>query len=271
MDIAKLKSSAKRMRKNIILMLNEAKSGHPGGSLSIVELLAYLFLEKMKRTKANALSPDRDRLVLSKGHAVPALYAAFAEVGILPEKDLMTLRKAGSKLQGHPDRVRMPEVEASTGSLGQGLSIAQGMALAAKTDKKPWKVYCITGDGKTQEGQIWEALLSAPKFKLDNLVVILDYNKGQIDGPVCEVMPLEPVKAKLEAFNWEVFEIDGHDYGQIDAVMKKCDNANGKPKYIIANTVKGKCVSFMEGQIKWHGTAPSKEETEKALAEIEKA
>jgi transketolase len=269
MDLQKLKQTAKSMRKNIISMLTEAKSGHPGGSLSIVEILAYLFLEKTKRTKENALDPNRDRIILSKGHAVPALYCAFAEVGILQKEQLKTLRKLGSILQGHPDRVMLPEVEASTGSLGQGLSIAQGMALAAKTDKRNSKVYCIMGDGETQEGQIWEAIMSAPKFKLDNLVAIIDYNHGQIDGKVEEVMPLEPLKAKLEAFNWEVFEINGHDFNEIDAVMKKCDNANGKPKYIIAHTIKGKCVSFMEGNIKWHGTAPSCEEMEKALADIE--
>jgi len=268
MDIARLKATAKRMRENILTMLCEAKSGHPGGSLSCVEILAYLFIERMKRTKANSLSPDRDRFVLSKGHAAPALYAVFNEVGMLSEKELMTIRKLGSPLQGHPDVVKMPEVEASTGSLGQGLSIAQGMALAARLDSSRRKVYCITGDGETQEGQIWEALLSASKFKLDNLIVFLDYNKSQIDGPVSEVMPLEPIKAKLEAFNWDVFEIDGHDFSQIADALAKCDNANGKPKYIIAHTVKGKAVSFMEGQTRWHGVAPNKEELAKALAEI---
>ena len=269
MDIQKLKQSAKNMRKNIITMLTTAKSGHPGGSLSIVEILAYLFIEQIKRTKANALDPNRDRVVLSKGHGVPALYAVFVEIGLLQKDELATLRKVDSKLQGHPDRVIMPEVEASTGSLGQGLSIAQGMAIAAKTDKKNCKVYCVMGDGETQEGQVWEALMSAPKFKLDNLIVFVDYNKGQIDGHIDEVMPLEPLKAKVEAFNWEVFEINGHDFNDLDEVLKKCNNKNGKPKYVIANTIKGKCVSFMEGLIKWHGTAPTPEEMEKALVEIE--
>jgi transketolase len=265
-----LMTAARNMRKNILTMLCEAKSGHPGGSLSIVEIVAYLFLEKIKRTKENGLLPDRDRVVLSKGHAVPALYAVFAEIGILKQEDLKTLRKAGSILQGHPDCVRFPYVEASTGSLGQGLSVAQGMAMAAKLNKRDSMVYCITGDGETQEGQIWEALMSAPKFKLDNLVVFLDYNKGQIDGTIDQVMPLEPVKEKIRAFNWDVFEIDGHNFGQIEDVLAKCGEKNGRPKYVIANTIKGKSVSFMEGQTKWHGVAPTCEELEKALVEVDK-
>ena len=269
MDKSKLQSIAKRMRINIIKMIGKANSGHPGGSLSMVEILAYLFTEKIKRTTDNALDPNRDRLVLSKGHGVPALYSIFAEIGILKEEDLMTLRTINSPLQGHPDRVRMPETEASTGSLGQGLSVAQGMALAAKTDNKDFKVYCITGDGETQEGQIWEALMSAPKFKLDNLIVFLDYNKGQIDGHISEVMPLEPLKQKIEAFNWDVFEIDGHNYDELEDILKKCENKNGKPKYIIANTIKGKGVSFMEGKIGWHGVAPNPEQVEQAIKEIE--
>ena len=269
MDKSKLSSIAKKMRINIVKMIGKANSGHPGGSLSMVEILDYLFIEKIKRTKENALLPDRDRVVLSKGHGVPALYSIFAEIGIIKEEDLRTLRSINSPLQGHPDRVRIPEVEASTGSLGQGLSVAQGMALSAKTDKKDYKVYCITGDGETQEGQIWEALMSAPKFKLDNLIVFLDYNKGQIDGHIEEVMPLESIKQKLEAFRWDVFEINGHSFEELDDVLKKCDNQNGKPKYIIANTIKGKGVSFMEGKIKWHGVAPTPEEVEQAIKEIE--
>jgi len=269
MDIKVLKEKAKRVRKKILRMLCEAKSGHPGGSLSIVEMLLILFTEEIKRTPQNASSKDRDRLVLSKGHAVPALYAVFSEIGILKEEELSTLRKLGSRLQGHPDRVRFPEVEASTGSLGQGLSIAQGMALAYKLNSNNSRVFCIIGDGESQEGQIWEAILSAPKFKLDNLVVLLDFNNGQIDGKVEEVMPIEPIKAKLEAFNWEVFEVNGHDFEALAETLKKCRTLNGKPKYIICRTIKGKCVSFMEDQIKWHGTAPSPEETEKAIAEIE--
>lgn len=269
MDMVAMKARAKRMRKNIIRMLHAAGSGHPGGSLSIVEMLLVLFYEEIGRTPENALAPDRHRLVLSKGHAVPALYAVFAELGLLKEEDLMTLRRLGSPLQGHPDVVKMPWVEASTGSLGQGLSIAQGMALAAKLDGKPSRVFCILGDGEIQEGQVWEALMSAPKFRLDNLVVLLDANNGQIDGCVSEVMPIEPVVDKLKAFRWEVFEVDGHDMPALAETLRRCREANGVPKFVVCRTVKGKCVSFMEGQIKWHGTAPNAEETEKALAEID--
>jgi transketolase len=268
MDLNGLKMTAKKVRKNIITMLHAAGSGHPGGSLSVVEILLVLFTEQIKRTPQNALAPDRHRLILSKGHAVPALYAVFAELGLLKEEDLISLRRAGSPLQGHPDVVRMPQVEASTGSLGQGLSIAQGMALAAKLDKNGSRIFCVLGDGESQEGQIWEALMSAPKFKLDNLVVLLDANKGQIDGLVEEVMPIEPVADKLKAFHWEVHEVDGHDLAALSAVMKKCEERNGKPKFVICRTIKGKGVSFMEGLIKWHGTPPNTDETQKALAEI---
>ncbi len=270
MDIAKrenLKQVAKNMRVNIIKMLAEAGSGHPGGSLSIVEILAYLFLEKIKRTKENALSDDRDRFILSKGHGVPALYAVLAEVGVLKEEELLTLRKLGSPLQGHPDRVKLPYVEASTGSLGQGLSIAIGMAIGAKLKKKKYKVYCLIGDGESQEGQIWEAMLTAPKFKIDNLIVFMDYNKIQLDDWVNKITPLEPLKDKIKAFNWDVYEIDGHNFDEIENVLNKIEE-NGKPKFIIAHTVKGKGVSFMKNNIKWHGIAPTKEEAEKAIEEI---
>lgn len=263
----KLKMIAKNMRINIIKMLAEAGSGHPGGSLSIVEIIAYLFIEKINRTKENALADDRDRFVLSKGHAVPALYAILAEVGVIEEKELLTIRKIGSPLQGHPDRVKFPYVEASTGSLGQGLSIAMGMALASKLKRKKYKVYCIIGDGEFQEGQIWEALLSAPKFKIDNLIVFMDYNKFQLDDRVDKLMPLEPLKDKIKAFNWDVYEIDGHNYDEIEDTLNSLKN-NDRPKFIIAHTIKGKGISFMENNNEWHGVAPSKEEAEKALKEL---
>ncbi len=264
----KLTKVSANMRINIIRMLAEAGSGHPGGSLSIVEILAYLFFEKIKRNKVNALDENRDRLVLSKGHGVPALYAVLSEVGLIKKEELLTLRKLGSPLQGHPDRVRLPYVETSTGSLGQGLSIALGMALAAKIKKSDYNVYTIIGDGEFQEGQIWESLMNAPKFNVDNLVVFLDYNRIQLDDWVDKITPIEPVKDKIEAFNWETYEIDGHNLNEIDKTLNSL-NKNGKPKFIIAHTVKGKGVSFMENQVKWHGVAPSKEEAEQAIKEIE--
>ncbi len=214
-SIEELRKISNEMRADILKMIYYGTSGHPGGSLSSIDILSVLFFNKIKRTKENALDPDRHRFILSKGHGVPALYAVLNRCGIIPTEELWTLRKIGSRLQGHPDRVILPYVEASTGSLGQGLSIAQGMALAAKIDNKNYKVYCMVGDGEIQEGQIWESLLSSPKFKLDNLIVILDYNKGQIDGPTNEVLNLEPLKHKLIAFNWDVQEIDGHDFEQI--------------------------------------------------------
>ena len=263
-----LKKMSNEMRADILKMIHLGTSGHPGGSLSSIDSITVLFFNKIKRTKENALDPDRHRFILSKGHGVPALYAVLNRCGLIPTEELWTLRKLGSRLQGHPDRVVFPYVEASTGSLGQGLSIAQGMAMAAKSDNKNYKVYCMLGDGETQEGQIWEALLSAPKFKLDNLIVILDYNKGQIDGPTNEVLNLEPVKDKLKAFNWDVQEIDGHDYPAIQNALDKADETNGKPHFIIANTVKGKGVSFMEGVIDWHGKAPSAEQLDLAVKEL---
>jgi transketolase len=266
--LSELKNLAKEMRRDILKMLTLAGSGHPGGSLSCIDILTVLFFNKIQRTKENALSPERDRFVISKGHAVPALYAILNRCGLIPTEELWTLRKLGSRLQGHPDRVVLPYVEASTGSLGQGLSIAHGMALAGKLDKKNFKVYCLLGDGESQEGQIWEALMSAPKFKLDNLVVILDYNKAQIDGYTKDVMDLDPVKEKLLAFNWNVYEIDGHDFEAIQSTFDRTDIGNGKPHFIIANTIKGKGVSFMEGLVDWHGKTPNQEQLDKALAEL---
>ena len=260
---------AREIRIDIINMLTEAAFGHLGGSLSLVELLSVIFFRYIKRTPENVNDPERDRFVLSKGHGVPALYAVLSKLGIIPHEELLTLRKVNSRLQGHPSNVALPAVEVSTGSLGQGLSMAQGMAMAAKLDRHPRKTYCVIGDGESQEGQIWESLLSAPKFKLDNLIVCLDYNKGQIDGPTNEILNLEPLAGKLEQFHWDVQEIDGHDIYAIDAALADAQHLNGKPHFIIAHTVKGKGVSFMEGVIDWHGKAPTREQAAQALKELE--
>ncbi len=268
-SILDLKIIATKIRIDIIKMLNLAGSGHPGGSLSCVEILVALFWEKIKRTPENALDPDRDRFILSKGHGVPALYAVLAHRGVIPYEEIFTLRKINSRLQGHPSRIDLPYVEASTGSLGQGLSIAQGLALAGKLDRKNYRVYCLLGDGEMQEGQVWEAIMSAPKFKLDNLCAIVDYNKGQIDGYVKDVMDIEPLVDKLRAFNWNVIEIDGHDFEQILSALDEAEIVKGKPTFIVAHTVKGKGVSFMEDNHEWHGKAPNDEETQLALKELE--
>lgn len=265
-----LQRIANELRVDIIKAISRAKSGHPGGSLSAIDILVYLFFNEIKRTKENALDPDRHRFVLSKGHGVPALYAVLAKIGLITYEELMNLRVLGSRTQGHPSYSDLPYVEASTGSLGQGLSVAVGMALAAKIDKKSYRVYCMTGDGETQEGQIWEAILSAPKFNLDNLCVILDYNKSQIDGYTKDVMDLEPLKDKLKAFKWNVLEIDGHNFEEMENAFNIARETKGKPTYIIAHTIKGKGVSFMEDNIEWHGKAPNEKETELALQELEK-
>jgi transketolase len=267
-DVSQLKKIANKARINTIKMLHEAGSGHPGGSLSAMDIMTVLMHRFLKHDPKNPRWEDRDRFVLSKGHCVPAWYCLLADAGYFPEEDLMTLRKLDSPLQGHPVNTAMDSMEACTGSLGQGLSIAIGMAMAAKLDGKDHKIYCMIGDGETQEGQVWEALLSAPKFKLDNLITILDNNGGQIDGPVEEVMPLAPVVDKMKAFNWHVIDIDGHDYNQIIAALEEATTVKGQPVFIRAKTVKGKGVSFMEGKIDWHGKAPNAEETEKALAEL---
>ena len=264
---------AQEFRTPIIEMLTEARSGHPGGSLSMIDLLTGLWFGEMRGVdSAKTLAADRDHFILSKGHGVPALYAILAKKGFIEEKELMTLRKTGSRLQGHPDRVRLPIVEASTGSLGQGLSVAQGMAMGLKLDGKKGRVFCVLGDGEIQEGQIWEAALSASKYKLSNLCAILDANNGQIDGPVSEVMPLEPIRGKWESFGWKVVEIDGHNMDQILGAYadfrKHHESGATTPFFILARTVKGKGVSFMENQIGWHGVTPKVDERDLALKEI---
>jgi transketolase len=270
-----LESLANELRIDIIEMLVEAKSGHPGGSLSAIDLVAGLWFSEMRGVEsADRLAPQRDRFVLSKGHAVPALYAILARKGFIEKKELATLRKTGSRLQGHPDRVRMPIVEASTGSLGQGLSVALGLALGAQLDQSPSRVYCLMGDGEIQEGQVWEAAMAAPYFGVSTLCAFIDANIGQIDGPVSQVMPIEPLADKWRAFGWHVLEIDGHDCEQILSAYaearKQQEQGSKKPTLIIARTVKGKGVSFMEHQIGWHGVAPKAEEGTRAIEEIRK-
>lgn len=265
---AMLEDKAKQIRRHIVSMLAEAGSGHPGGSLSIADIVTALYFEVMKVDPARPDCEDRDRFVLSKGHACPALYAALAEKGFFPVEELQTLRKIDSRLQGHPDMKKTPGVEMSTGSLGQGLAAANGMALAGKLDKKDYRVYVILGDGEIQEGMIWEAAMAAAHYKLDNLTAFLDLNGLQIDGPIQEVMNPEPVADKWAAFGWNVLTIDGHDFEQIIEAVEKAKATKGKPTMIIANTVKGKGVSFMENEVDWHGNAPSKEQAEQALAEL---
>ena len=265
-----LKSLTKQMRVDIIRMIEAAGNGHPGGSLSIIDIIAVLYWKFLKHDPKQPAWEGRDRFILSKGHACPALYSVMAHRGYFPVADLMSLRKLGSPLQGHPDRLRLPGIEFSTGSLGQGLSVGVGMACAAKMDKKDWKTVVVLGDGEMQEGQCWEAFMSAPKFKLDNLIAIVDFNNGQIDGPVNEVMNLEPLADKLKTFNWEVQAIDGHDLAAVEKALAKAWAANdGKPQCIVAKTIKGKGVSFMENNIAWHGNAPKKEDADKAVKEIE--
>ena len=268
--VARLEEVAARMRVDIVEMLARAGSGHPGGSLSAIDMVTALYFHVLRHDVKKPDWAERDRFVLSKGHAVPAVYAVMAEAGYIPHEELATLRQLGSRLQGHPVSyfVHAPGVEANTGSLGQGLSVAQGMALAARVDGAAWRTYCMLGDGEMQEGQIWEALMSAPKFHLDNLTAILDYNKCQIDGTTEEVMSLEPLDRKLAAFNWHVIRIDGHDIGQFLAAIEEAKGVKGKPTFIIADTVKGKGVSFMEHKIEWHGSTPNPEQTRQALAEL---
>jgi transketolase len=264
-----LRRYATEMRIDIIEMLTRAESGHPGGSLSAIDLITVLFYRHLKRTIQNALDPHRSRFVLSKGHGVPALYAVLAHLGIIEKAELATLRCVDSRLQGHPHNGSLPYVEASTGSLGQGFSIAQGMAMAAKLNgHDDIRIYCLIGDGEFQEGQIWEALMSSAKFGLDNLTVMLDYNHSQIDGATVDVMPIESVEHKISAFNWDVQHIDGHDLEAIDLALSNARNRGGKPHFIIADTVKGKGVSFMEGNHDWHGKAPKRDEADAAIAEL---
>lgn len=268
-DIFKLEKIANTIRKHVLRMTHAAGSGHPGGSLSCTDILTALYFRVMNHRPENPFWPDRDRFVLSKGHAAPAYYAALAESGYFPVEELLTLRKLGSRLQGHPSRSKLPGVEMSTGSLGQGLSVSNGMALAAKLDNKKYRVYCLCGDGEVESGQIWEAAMFAAHYKLDNITAIVDRNGLQIDGPTDLVMSTEPLASKWKAFGWKVLEINGHDMRQILDACNLAMSYKGSPTVIIAHTVKGKGVSFMEGSLKFHGKAPNDEELELALKELE--
>ncbi|MBC6004805.1 Transketolase 1 [uncultured Clostridium sp.] len=263
-----LNGIARNIRKDIVTMIHGSKSGHPGGSLSAVEILTSLYFDEMNVDARSPKMEDRDRFVLSKGHAAPVLYATLAEKGYFDKKELNSLRKMGAMLQGHPDMKGTPGVEMSTGSLGQGFSVACGMAMASKLDNAPWRVYTLLGDGEVQEGIVWEAAMSAAHYKLDNLVAFLDYNGLQIDGEVEKVMNIGPIMDKFKSFGWNVIEIDGHDFDQIFAALDMARETVGKPTMIIAKTVKGKGVSFMENNASWHGTAPTDSDLEKALAEL---
>ena len=270
-DINLLSKTANELRKNVVKMICNAKSGHPGGSLSAADIVTALYFSEMNVDPKNPRMEDRDRFVLCKGHAAPVLYAALAEKGYFEKDLLMTLRKYGSPLQGHPDMKKLPGVDASTGSLGQGLSIANGMALAGKLDKKDYRVYALLGDGEQQEGQVWEAAMTAAHYGLDNLCAFLDSNGLQIDGEVEKVMNVAPLDEKWRAFGWHVIEINGHDFKEIFDALDEARTVKGKPTMIIAKTVKGKGVSFMENQVSWHGSAPNEEQYNIAMEELEKA
>jgi len=271
MNNLELEKMANEIRKDIVTAVHSAKSGHPGGSLSSADIFTYLYFEEMNVDPANPKWEDRDRFVLSKGHVAPGLYSTLAEKGYFPKEDLKTLRHTGSYLQGHPDMKHIPGIDMSSGSLGQGVSVAVGMAAAGKYDKKDYRVYTLTGDGEIQEGQIWEAAMWAGHRKLDNLVVIVDNNNLQIDGSVEDVCSPYPIDKKFETFNFHVINIYGNDFDQIRAAFKEARETKGMPTAIIAKTVKGKGVSFMENAAGWHGKAPNDEEYEIAMADLEKA
>jgi len=271
-DIQRLKKIAQELRVDVIRMLTEAGSGHPGGSLSAVEIVTALFFHKMRHRPDDPFWPDRDRFVLSKGHCCPILYAALAKTGYFPRDELMSLRKIGSRLQGHPypgpPDDRLPGVEAATGSLGQGLSVAIGMALAGRLARKAHRVYALLGDGECQAGQVWEAAMLAPKYRLDNLCAIIDQNRIQNDDFVERTLSLEPFAAKWKAFGWHVIQANGHEISEVVQALEDAEGVKGKPSVIIAGTVKGKGVSFMENNPEWHGKAPTREEAERAVKEI---
>jgi len=268
LSVPDLEKTARQLRRHVIKMIATAGSGHPGGSLSAADIVTALYFKVMRHDPKNPQWPDRDRFVLSKGHAAPILYAALAECGYFPVEELSTLRKLGSRLQGHTDRVLTPGVEMSAGSLGQGLSFGIGIALAGGLDKRDYHVYVLLGDGECEEGQIWEAAMLAPHFQIDNLTAIIDHNGIQLDGRCCDIMGLEPLADKWRAFNWHAIEVDGHDMEQVLQALKKAGEIKGKPTAIIAHTVKGKGVSFMENNVAFHGKAPNPEQTEQALKEL---
>ena len=271
MNKLELMKTANEIRKGIVTALHSAKAGHPGGSLSATEIFTYLYFEEMNVDPKDPKKADRDRFVLSKGHTAPGLYSTLAQKGFFPKEDLVTLRHTGSYLQGHPDMKHIPGVDMSSGSLGQGISAAVGMAIAGKLDNADYRVYTLLGDGEIQEGQVWEASMLAAHRKLDNLVVIVDNNNLQINGEITEVNSPYPIDKKFEAFNFHVINIDGNDFDQLDAAFKEAKTVKGQPTAIIAKTVKGKGVSFMENQVGWHGKAPNDEEYKIAMEELEKA
>ena len=274
MEQAKVKDlslKAANIRLGALEAVYSANSGHPGGSLSIADILAYLYFSEMNVDPKDPKNPDRDRLVLSKGHTAPGLYAALAEKGYFPKEDLKTFRQADSYLQGHPDMKGIPGVDMTTGSLGIGVYAACGMALAGKLDGKNYRVYTILGDGEIEEGQVWEAAMFAAHKELDNLTAFIDFNGLQIDGTITEVVNPTPIDKKFEAFNWNVIVIDAHDFNQIEEAVNAAKACKGKPTAIICKSVKGKGVSFMENNVKWHGSAPNQEQYEQAVAEIKEA
>lgn len=264
-----LMAAACKVRMGAIKGVHAAKAGHPGGSLSAADLFTYLYFKELRIDPKNPKWEDRDRFVLSKGHTAPGLYAALALRGYFPEEDLLTLRQIGSHLQGHPNMNLTPGVDMSTGSLGQGISVAVGMALAGKVAQKDYRVYAILGDGEVAEGQVWEAMMAANKYHLDNLCACVDVNGLQIDGETKDVMPTEPLDKKFEAFGWHVIKCDGHDFDQIEAAYKEAEQTKGQPTMILAKTIKGKGVSFMENNAGWHGKAPNDEQWAQAKAELE--
>lgn len=267
-SVDKLATICKDIRADILRMTEAAGSGHPGGSLSSVELMTVLYFNVLNHRPQELQWSERDRFILSKGHACPVVYAVMARSGYFPVEELLTLRKLGSRLQGHPNMKSLPGLESSSGSLGQGLSVANGLALAAKIDNRDYRVYCLMGDGELQEGQIWEAAMTAAHYKLDNVCALVDYNNLQIDGKVEDVKGIAPLKEKWLSFNWHVIEIDGHDLEQIEKAYAEAKLVKGKPSVIIARTIKGKGVSFMEDVAGWHGKAPNSEELKLALKEI---
>ena len=266
--LSMLQHEAAMIRLGVLDGTHAAASGHPGGSLSIADLMAYLYFVEMKVDPADPRMANRDRFVLSKGHAAPALYATLARRGFFPFEDLVTLRRVDSILQGHPDMKYIPGVDMSTGSLGQGISAACGMALAGKLESRDYRVYTIVGDGESEEGQVWEALMFAAHNKLDNLCVVIDYNGLQIDGAISDIVSPAPYEGKMTAFGCHVITIDAHNFDEIEAAFAEAKTVKGRPTVIIANSVKGKGVSFMENQVKWHGTAPNDAQYEQAVAEI---
>ncbi|WP_195986685.1 transketolase [Clostridium sp. D53t1_180928_C8] len=268
MNKEKLMEISKKLRKDIIETINKAGSGHPGGSLSIIDIISYLYFEKMNVDVSNPKDEERDRFILSKGHAAPALYVTLAEKGFFDKEELNHLREIGSILQGHPDAKKCPGVDICTGSLGQGFSNGCGIALGNKLNNYNSMTYVVLGDGEIQEGIVWETMMAAAKYKLDNLVAIIDKNNIQLDGRVSEIMPLDNLESRVTDFGWHVVKCDGHDFDDINRAFNEIEKVKGKPKCIIANTVKGKGVSFMEDNVAWHGVAPNKEQTEMAVAEI---